>query len=187
MRWLAAVLFFLATPFWESKPPEKWTAWEIEMMRTDSPWAQSIGPDPKVLVYLATAGPIEDAEAEARVRLKDPLDEPDPSYLDYLRQKRDQFFVVAIPYTSGRGFNKPVEVSRLENETVMVIGRKRFKIAGHFPPTQADPVLRLVFPREVEPTDKQVVFRLYLPGVDFPDRAVTFRVKDLIYRGKLAM
>jgi hypothetical protein len=39
----------------------------------------------------------------------------------------------------------------------------------------------------VEPTDKNVVFRLYLPGVTFPDREVEFRVKDLMYHGKLAM
>jgi len=184
---LAAAFFFLAQPFWETKPPEQWTPREIEIVRLESPWAQSIGPAPNILVYLATAAPIEDAEAEARVRLKDPLGEPDPDYLDYLRQKRGEFFVVAIPYTSNRGFDKPAEVTRMEEESVMLIGKKRFRIAGHFPPTPADPVLRLVFPREVEPTDKQVVFRLYLPGVDLPDREATFPVKDLIYHGKLAM
>jgi hypothetical protein len=60
-------------------------------------------------------------------------------------------------------------------------------MVGHFPPTATDPVLRLVFPREVEASDKAVVFRLYLPGVEFPDREVQFRINELMYHGKLAM
>ena len=75
----------------------------------------------------------------------------------------------------------------MEEQTRMVIGRKTYKIVGHFPPTQADPVLRLVFPRVAQPTDKSVMFRLYLPGLPFPDRETEFRIKDLLYHGKLAM
>jgi hypothetical protein len=187
MRLLITVLFFLARPFWETKPPEEWSPKEIEMMRTESPWAESIGPSPALLVYLATAAPIEDAEMETRVRLKAEIPNPDPDYLDYVRQKRGEYFVLAVPYQSFAAFSKPVEVTRMEEESSMAIGKKHFRIAGHFPPTAADPVLRLVFPREIEPTDKQVVFRLYLPGVEFPDREATFRVKDLMYRGKLEM
>src|SRR5579862_2049033 len=112
MRVALAALFFFAAPFWESKPPEKWTAREIEIVRTESPWAQTIGPGPKVLVYLATAAPIEDAEMEARVRLKDPLGEADPDYLDYLRAKREKCFVLAVDYEAGRGFEQPGEVTR---------------------------------------------------------------------------
>ena len=61
------------------------------------------------------------------------------------------------------------------------------KIIGYFPPMRSDPVLRLVFPREVQPTDKTVVFRLYLAGISFPEREVQFRLKDLMYHGKLAI
>src|ERR1035441_5857747 len=64
---IAALFFFLAQPFWEAKPPERWTAKEIEEIRQDSPWAQRVGPDPKIVIYLATATPIEEAEAERRV------------------------------------------------------------------------------------------------------------------------
>jgi hypothetical protein len=35
----------------------------------------------------------------------------------------------------------------------MVIGRKSY-IIGHFAPTKADPVLRLIFPRDAESTVK---------------------------------
>jgi hypothetical protein len=60
-------------------------------------------------------------------------------------------------------------------------------MVGHFPPTPSDPVLRLIFPREVRPGDKTVTIRFSLPGIDFPDREVEFQVKELMYRGKLEM
>ena len=50
-----------------------------------------------------------------------------------------------------------------------------------------DPVLRLIFDREVKPSDKTVTFRMYLPGLNFPEREVEFRVKDLMFQGKLEM
>jgi hypothetical protein len=187
MRLLAAVLFFLGAPFWEAKPPERWTDREIDALRHDSPWAQPVGPDPKVLVYLATAAPIEDAEEEARLRTKNPLGEPDPDYLDFLRENRASQFVLAVPEVTASGLTQPGEEKAMEERTEMVIGRKSFKIVGHFPPTENDPVLRLVFPREAQASDKSVVFHLYLPGMSFPAREVEFRVKDLVYRGKVEM
>ena len=75
----------------------------------------------------------------------------------------------------------------MESQTVMVIGRKTYQMVGHFPPTPSDPVLRLVFPREAQASDKKIVFRLYVPGVDFPEREAEFEVKELLYHGKLAM
>ena len=45
----------------------------------------------------------------------------------------------------------------------------------------------LSMPFIMKETDKSVVFRLYLPGVEFPKREAEFRVKDLMYHGKLAM
>jgi len=42
-------------------------------------------------------------------------------------------------------------------------------------------------PAAVQPTDKKVVIRLYVPGVDFPEREVEFQVKELLYHGKLEM
>ena len=187
MRALLPLAFLLPQPFWEAKPPEKWTDREIGLLRSNSPWALVIGPAPAVLVYLATARPIEEAEGELRLRSKNALREPDADYLTYLSQNREKHFVLAIPYSSLGGWGKAEEVRKLEHESVMSIGRKTWPIVGYFPPTPSDPVLRLVFPREVRPSDKRVVFRLYLPGVDFPDREVEFIVKDLIYRGTLEM
>ncbi|MBZ5623642.1 MAG: hypothetical protein LAQ69_33695 [Acidobacteriia bacterium] len=187
MHVLVPWLFFFAQPFWEARPPEKWSDEEIALLRTNSPWAQVIRPDPGVLVYFATALPIEEAEGELRLRTRNTLREPDPDYLTYLSENRDKHFVLAIPYANLSGLGKAEEFRKMEAESVMMIGRKSYKIIGHFAPTAADPVLRLVFSREVQASDKRVVFRLYLPGVDFPDREVEFPVKDLLYHGKLEM
>jgi len=187
MRALLTLLFFLAQPFWETKPPEKWSGLEIDSLLSNSPWAQTTGPAPDVLVYLATAQPIEDAEGELRLRKKNPLPEPDPDYSAYISENHDKSIVVAIPYASLAGLGKADEMRSLEEESVMIVGKKTYKIVGYFPPMASDPVLRLVFPREVQPADKAVVFRLYLPGISFPEREVQFRIKDLMYHGALSM
>jgi hypothetical protein len=190
MHALLPLFFLLAQPFWEAKPPEQWTDTEIEYLRTDSPWAQRSGTSPQVIIYLATAAPIEHAEAELRLRLKNnphPLAEPDPDYLEYLRDNRDQNLVLAITYPTLAGTSDTHENKRMEEESVMIIGKKSYHIVGHFPPTPSDPVLRLIFPRAVKPTDKTVLFQLYLGGLKFPEREAEFRVKDLTYQGKLEM
>jgi len=70
---------------------------------------------------------------------------------------------------------------------VLKVGRKKYKITGQFPPTPMDPYLRLVYPREVGPNDKSLVFELYLPGVGRTYQIVEFRMKELLYRGKPEM
>ena len=190
MHALWPLVFFLAQPFWEAKPPERWSDAEIEAIRHDSPWAQVAGPDPAVVVYLATAAPIEMAEAELRLRMKkntSRLPEPDPDYSAYLRENRQDQFVLAIAYPTLKGLGKADESKRMEEESVMAIGRKSYHFTGHFPPTPSDPVLRLTFNREVKASDKTVSFRLYLPGLNFPERDVEFRVRDLMFQGKLEM
>jgi hypothetical protein len=190
MHALLPLLFFLAQPFWESKPPEQWSLEEIHRIRTNSPWAQPVGQVEPVTVFLATALPVEHAEAELRLRFKkgrNALGEPDPDYTEYLRENRGENFVVGVMYPPLPGFGKAGEDKRLEEVTALVIGKKQYKILGYFPPTPSDPVLRLIFPREVKPGDKQMLIRLYLPGLSFPDRDAVFTVKDLMYQGKLEM
>jgi hypothetical protein len=186
MRSLVVLLFLAAQPFWETKPADKWTDREIDTVLHASPWVQVTGASPEVYVYFATAEPVENAEAEWRLRSKKPLPEPDPDYLDYLREHGEEAFVLAIPYETA-GFGKAEDQHRMEDESEMKAGGRSYKIVGYFPPTPSDPVLRLIFPRQVRATDKTVDFQLYLPGISFPDREVQFRVKDLYYKGKLAM
>jgi hypothetical protein len=187
MRALVALLFFFGQPFWETKPPDKWTEVDIGLLLSNSPWAQTVGPSPEVTIYLATAKPIEEAETELRARRKNFLPEPDPDYSIYLTDHGDESFVLAIPYTPATiaKLGAAKELKQLEEDSAMVIGKKTYKITGYFPPTPSDPVLRLVFPRRIQSSDKRVMFRLYLPGLDFPDREVEFQVKDLNYQGKL--
>ena len=190
MHALLPLLFFLAQPFWEAKPPEAWTDAQIQTLLHDSPWAQPTAQAPAVTVYLATAAPIEHAEAELRLRLKKnphPLPEPDPDYLEFLNGHREEDMVLAITYPTLAGLGDARESKRMEEESVMLIGKKSYQMVGHFPPTPSDPVLRLVFPRAVKSADKSVMFRLYLGGLNFPEREVEFRVKDLVYQGKLEM
>ena len=143
-----------------------------------------------MVIYLATAAPIEQAEAELRLRFKKnphPMPEPDPDYLEYLSGNREQNLVLGITYPTLAGMGDAKESKRMEEESVMIVGKKTYALVGHFPPTSTDPVMRLIFPRVVKPTDKTVIFRLYLGGLKFPEREAEFRVKDLTYQGKLEM
>ena len=59
-----------APPFWESKAPREWTDRELSNMLTDSPWARAavaggILPAAGVRTYLASALPMQEAEAES--------------------------------------------------------------------------------------------------------------------------
>jgi hypothetical protein len=188
MHALAALLFFLAQPFWEAKAPAQWTDAEIQTLLRNGPWAQTVGPSPELAIWFATAEPVEAALAQAQLRSAKPKPDPDVDYLDFLQENRDKVFVLAVGYPSLHGLGKEADAwTTVERETLMMVGGKKYHIEGTFPPTPSDPVLRLVFPRAVKPTDKRIEFQLYIPGVPFPDRQVSFDVRDLIYHGKLAL
>jgi hypothetical protein len=191
---LGVLLFFLpAQSFWEARPVPEWTDVELKQMLADSPWAQTVTPAPLVTAILATARPIEEAEAESLRRRGASLVSgakaaaPDIDYIDYVQQHRDEHFVLAIPYPSLAALGKGEEEKRMEEQCVLRVARRRYRLLGHFPPTPSDPVLRLIFPRVVTPADKTFSFDLYLPGMTHPSRVVEFRVKDLTYKGKLEM
>lgn len=195
MIWAVALLLF-ATPFWESKAPEHWSDAELQALLTDSPWAQmALAPGssaaPPVQVYLATAGPLDKAEkererraAKGRPTVDDPLV---ADYREWLQENRSKQIVLAIAVSRSDLLADEQEIQHMENECVMRIGKKKFKMTGHFPPSPGDRYLRLAFPREVQGTDKSVVFDLYLPGVPIPYREAEFKVKDMLVEGKLEM
>jgi len=184
---LVALLFFLSQPFWETKTPEQWTLQEIDQIRRTSPWVQSVGDNPPLVAFLATAAPIQEAENELRRRSKGAMRGPDPEYADFLRENGGEVIVLAIYWPHPENFGTLAERRRMEDKSVLVVGHKKYGIVGHFPPEAVDPVLRLAFPREVTAADKSFTIQLYLPGMDFPERDVQFWTKDLTYRGKLEM
>ena len=177
----------LASPFWETKSPADWTETELRQMLTDSPWAQGVERGGAVC-YLATAHPIQNAERElARRRQAKGAPPPDPEYTDFLAQDQGKHIVLAVSYPNPNPLDDAPEARRMQEESILKIGKKKYKMTGHFSPTPADPYLRLVFPREIGPNDKSLVFELYLPGVGDAYNTLEFRLKELLYRGKPEM
>jgi hypothetical protein len=197
---LLAMLLMLSASFWETKPPADWTDDELLRLFTDSPWAQMAAGAAQteshgaaVQLYLATAGPMQEAEKERQRRYvrkgNRPVEESpmDAEYRVWLEDNRATQIVLAVRIPRTKDFDDAGQTKRLEEESIMKVGRKKYKMTGHFPPTQNDVYLRLAFPRQVSESDKSIEFDLYLPGVTPPFRTVEFRVKDMIVKGKLEL
>ena len=71
--------------------------------------------------------------------------------------------MVAISFKNLNALADGEEAHRMEEESIMRIGRQKYKMEGHFPPVPSDPFLRLVFPRAATEHDKAIAFELYLP------------------------
>jgi hypothetical protein len=95
--------------------------------------------------------------------------------------------VVAVSGTSLETMSNGDETRQMEKDCVMKVGRKKYKMTGHFPPSPRDSYLRLIFPRVAVDSDKEIVFELYVPGAMPPYREAYFKVRDLYYKGKLEM
>lgn len=188
---MRAVLFFLAltltaaaeTPFWEAKPPAEWTEPEMHALLAASPWVQAAGTAP---VILASAKPVREAEALLFKRAAD-LGERSAGEEDY-RQYIEKFPGKHIVLAVRAGIDDladPKEVKYMEKECYLRLGKKKIRMVGHFPPTPADPYLRMLFPRVPLDGVKVLNFGLYLPGILKPFRDVQFFLADLSYRGQL--
>ncbi len=180
----AAVL--LAAPFWEAKKPAQWSEEELASMMKDSPWAREAAGNP---LFLASAAPMIEAEEQVRLRRAaktggDAAAGPD-DWREYLASNRGRHIVVAVRIGDMNVLAEAEETRRMEKECVLRSGKKRLRMAGHFPPTSSDPYLRLLFPRDLDPAAKTIKASLYLPGVSMPFREVEFALKEMTYKGKL--
>ena len=192
---LAAVL--LAPPFWEVKTPRQWTDEELRWMFAESPWVQpaiATRGIEGIPVYLATAKPMREAEAERRRRdpfqARAPLDgEPEEQadtqyeeYIGLLHENEGKIIALAVPMPAATISEE--EIRQIEQRSSLRAGGKRYRILGHFAPSRRDPYLRLIFPRVSGAGEKSLRFDLYLPFVDWPLRQLSFPLKDLVYHGQ---
>jgi len=186
----------MAAPFWESKAPRDWSDAELSEMLHNSPWAQvataeGVLRQAGIQTYISSALPIQEAEAEVRRRQQirnrstGPMETDE--YREFLKAQKERPIVLAIHFPDPLALADGVESKRMETECVMKIGRKKYKMTGHFPPAPDDPYLRVVFPRAAGPKDKSIEFDLYLPGAPDPYRTVEYQIKDLVFKGKLEL
>ena len=199
MALLLYVSWLLVVPFWESTPPVEWSEEQLILLLNNSPWAQTVGdgvgratrlPGPPVLMYLASATPLRQAEEELiRRRYKQQPDlhaaivDAREEYQAYLAEQVGKVIVVAIPLAAN-ALADVGETKRMESESLLRVGKRKVKTTGHFPPTPADPILRLIFPKDLPEGAKEFTVEVYLPSIPAPYRSATFRVKDLVYRGQ---
>lgn len=181
---LALLLF--AGPYWEAKAPADWTPEELQRLLTDSPWAATNG----TAMFLATARPMRLAEEQARLRSKPANAEmsfTEEEYREFLRTHDGNVIVLAVDLPDRQQLADAEETRRMERDSFLKAGRKKLRMIGHFPPSDSDPFLRLVFPREVDSKARGLIFELYLPSVTMPYRMIEFRLKDMVYQGRLEM
>lgn len=187
-----AAMLAAAVPFWDVKPPTEWSIEEVRTMLTNSPWAQMVdaganNPAPPVQVYIATAQPIQLAEDSVRAATKAKEDDPSwVEYRDYLVENSSKYVVIAIEVLKAEAFLDNAETTRMEKESELRIGKRKYKVTGHFPPSASDPHARLVFPRDVRPGDRSLAFDLYIPGAGSPYRRAEFPLKEMTYHGQPA-
>jgi hypothetical protein len=146
-----------------------------------------------VLAYLATAKPIQLAEAEqsrraeAKAKAKGKDAEFDPfaeEYAAWLAENSKDQIILAILAGNHPAFNNTKELDQLEKESALRVGRKKVPMTGYFPPSAHDPFLRIAFPRQVQASDKSLRFDLYIPGLAGGFRSVEFAIENLKFGGR---
>jgi hypothetical protein len=186
MAALAAILFLLQhpAPFWESKPPAEWSLAECRQLLTGSPWVQSDGVN---RVYITSAQPVRLAEErlmDAREESGEAPADLDPEYLDFVRERSREYIIVAVHMPNPTLMSDPREAADVAKESRIKIGKRKYKLAAHFPPTPGDPVLRLIFPKKIAGDEKTLTLELYIPGTPTPWRNYEFPLKSLLWKGK---
>jgi hypothetical protein len=185
--WTLIVALLAGAAFWETTPPAEWSDEQIETLLGQSPWVRRDG---EAHIYLASAWPLWQAELERRRRLEQEVAIEDGTigeYFEFLENHRGEYFVLAVHIPHPRYLRPEKETRKMEEKSVLVIGKKKYKMLGHFPPTPDDRFLRMIFPREVTLEDEEFYFDLYVPGVPLPYRRLIYQPQRLTFKGKLEM
>jgi hypothetical protein len=189
MHSLWILLLLMAAPFWETKTPDRWSNLDLDIMFRKSPWAQTtllstqLGGEPQIFAYLASAKPMRMAEQERWTRRKQKADPVAEEYLTWAATNLSKYIVVAVHVPTSIAFSDVEETKRIEKESALRVGRKRYPAVMHFVPSSTDEHLRFVFPREDSGSAKKLSFDLYVPSVAGPYREAEFAIKDLAYQG----
>lgn len=198
-KWILTMALLTVTPYWELTDVKQWSEEQLIDFFGNSPWSQPAegvtgrGGNDGVLTFLATAKPVQLAEQEQRRRrIKkiagvDAVQDPSwEEFQEFLERDAAKYIVlaVAIPTEATRDGS---EMSLMENQSILKIGKQKIKMSGYFPPSPTDPFTRLIFPRSGTDTAKELVFELFLPGTGAPYRQVFYQRKAMTYRGRLEM
>ena len=181
-------LLLQAAPFWEQRPPAEWTRADVDRMMSDSPWAQTDG----VRVYIASAEPVRQAELMWKKWRKQQLGvegvfEEDEDYEQFLREHPGDYIVVGVYGMNPAITPEPRQIAQMEKQSRIKLDKRKYAMIAYFPPTPADPVLRMVFPKKLAGDEKKLILELYLPGVHLPYRNFEFPIKTLVWQGKPAL
>ena len=194
-KWFALLTLLTATPFWDTIDVKQWSEEQLLDFFGNSPWSQPAESTAGngVLTFLATSKPVQLAEVEKRRRQMkkvagiDVIQDPAwDEFQEFLERDTAKYIVlaVAIPAEATR---EASEMSLMENQSVMKLGKQKIKMSGYFPPSPTDPYTRLIFPRAGTEKAKELVFELFLPGTGTPYRQVYYPTKGMNYRGRLEM
>jgi hypothetical protein len=192
VAWIAAALFLAGAPqphtdaFWNVKPPSEWSAEEVREILQHSPWATvskaTMGGPLKI--HLASAEPMIEAEIRERQARRYKV-EPGPSFEEYQALiKEGNSIALAVLIPDPVAMSDAIESRSLERDSVLHVGKRTYKLVTYFPPNPGDPYLRYVFPREVKPGDKSLMFDIYIPGIAYPQRHIEFDLKEMVYKGR---
>jgi hypothetical protein len=179
------LLALLLAPYWETKRPQEWSDAELQQMFEHSPWGQQDG----ITVYFSTAKPMRDAEAEKLRRAGRTSQEfdADTEYEEFLKDKGGEYIAVSVLMKEWGGLDVPGEMERVQKECQLRSGNRRLKLTALFPPTPAEKVLRLIFPRELDPKAPKIRLELYVPASDGKAwRTFDFPVSQMAVAGRPA-
>ena len=193
------MMLLTVTPYWESTDVKQWSEEQMIDFFGNSPWSQPAegagdrGRNDGVLTFLATAKPVQLAEQERRRRHSKKIDGfeigQDPSWVEFqefLERDAEKYIVLAVAIPA-EVMQQASEMSLMESQSILKIGRQKIKMSGYFPASSTDPYTRLIFPRSGSDTSKELVFELFLPGTGAPYRQVFYQRKMMSYRGRLEM
>ena len=176
------------SPFWNAKAPADWSAEEVRELLRQSPWAtvSAATMGPRLNIHLASAEPMREAETRERLALRYPV-QPGASFEEYQSMLKDgRYIALAVLLRDTTAISDGIESRSLEHDSILHVGRRHYKLVTHFPPTPGDPYLRYVFPREIKPSDKSLLFDIYIPGIDYPQRHLEFDLREMVYKGRVS-